>query len=147
MSYFLAESEKKRVKLVSVVDGVEVSAEGTLREVTIDRHNAIYKLLEEFRSMQDEFDDLGTLQVKLEREFAEGKVTQEEFTAQIEKYSDMIKRVIDVVPSLHKKTAEIVIKFDKEAPSLDFYGNGFEYTYLVKLRNFFLNVQKNLNPL
>ena len=145
MSYFLEREQERKVRLVSVVDGKEVEAVGVMREVSAARHQSIYANIAKFQELQSQFADIDVLKDKAVRELTEGVLNEQQFREQLDKYARQIEELQAFLPAYYKETAETCIKFDGEAPSLEFYASdGFEYVRLIRVRDFFLNVQENL---
>lgn len=145
MSYFLAESEKKRVKLVS---GDRV-AEGTLREISASRHKRLYDAIMSFTNEQDLFNAEKQSYEAATEAFLASKNDPESvksYEGSVDKHSNALKRLIEFLPKHYRECADIMIHFDNGLPDLAFFeSDDFEYVYLLRLRDFFLNLQRNLS--
>lgn len=130
--YFLEEKEEQRFRISSSIDGKPVTKEGFINEVSLRRHMEIYDAMDAFDNAQADF-------VMLEAEFASKKIDAEQYKQGYEEYT---KRF----PELYSKLASVMVTFDGGHPPIEFFASlDFEYSKLIKLRDFFLAGLKNTN--
>ena len=121
----LEQPEELKVTLASKVGDKKVIAKGTINEVSLKRHMDIYEAEESFKAIQDTFNEV-------ELKYAKKEATAEEY---VQAHTDMANGITD----LYIRFADIMIDFDSGMPDKDFFSSvDFEYTKLLRIRDFFL---------